>query len=68
MTSRTFYGGIDEIGGNKILLESGDTKIWFDFGQPFNIGCDYYVGWLQPRSSSILRDLFEFNLIPRARG
>jgi hypothetical protein len=34
MTSFTFYGGIDEIGGNKILLGSGGTKIWFDFIQP----------------------------------
>jgi ribonuclease J len=68
MVSLRFYGGVGEIGGNKILLEDGDTKIWLDFGQSFTMGCDYYVGWLQPRSSSILADLFEFNLLPKIAG
>jgi ribonuclease J len=27
MTSLTFYGGVNEIGGNKILLQDKDTKI-----------------------------------------
>ena len=35
MTSLTFYGGVNEIGGNKILLEDRDTKIFLDFGQSF---------------------------------
>ncbi len=35
MTSLTFYGGINEIGGNKILLEDKDTKVFFDFGKGF---------------------------------
>lgn len=29
----TFYGGVNEIGGNKILLEDGDVRVFFDFGQ-----------------------------------
>jgi hypothetical protein len=37
MTSFTFYGGIDEIDGNKMLLGSGGLKIWLVFGQPFNL-------------------------------
>jgi len=32
MTSLTFYGGVNEIGGNKILLEDKDTKIFLGFG------------------------------------
>ena len=32
MTSLTFYGGVNEIGGNKILLEDKGTKIFLDFG------------------------------------
>jgi ribonuclease J len=68
MVSLRFYGGVGEIGGNKILLDDGDTKIWLDFGQSFTMGCDYYVGWLQPRSSSILADLFEFDLLPKLAG
>jgi len=30
--SLTFYGGIGEIRGNKILLEADDTRIFLDFG------------------------------------
>jgi mRNA degradation ribonuclease J1/J2 len=32
MTSLTFYGGVNEIGGNKILLQDKDTKVFLDFG------------------------------------
>ena len=66
MVSLTFYGGVNEIGGNKILLTDGDTKIWLDFGQSFTMGVDYYVNWLQPRSC--LRDYFEFGLLPELEG
>jgi hypothetical protein len=27
-TTLTFYGGVNEIGGNKILLRDGDTKVF----------------------------------------
>ena len=64
----TFYGGVNEIGGNKILLEDKGTRVFLDFGQPFNFGVDYFAGWLQPRSISGLRDYFEFGLLPRIRG
>ena len=35
MTSLIFYGGVNEIGGNKILLEDKDTKVFLDFGNGF---------------------------------
>ena len=35
MTSLTFYGGVNEVGGNKILLEDKDTKVFLDFGMSF---------------------------------
>jgi mRNA degradation ribonuclease J1/J2 len=38
MGSLRFYGGVKEIGGNKIFLEEGDTKVWLDFGQSFSHG------------------------------
>jgi ribonuclease J len=41
MVNLTFYGGVNEIGGNKILLEDNDTRILMDFGMSFN---QYY--WL----------------------
>ena len=35
MVNLIFYGGVGEIGGNKILLEDGDTKVFIDFGKNF---------------------------------
>jgi len=35
MVSVTFYGGVNEIGGNKFLLESENTRIFLDFGKNF---------------------------------
>ena len=35
MTSLTFYGGVNEVGGNKILLQDKDTKIFIDFDKHF---------------------------------
>ena len=68
MTFLQFFGGVGEIGGNKILLEDGDVKIWLDFGQSFKMGMDYFTGWLQPRPQNGLGDYFEFNLLPTVQG
>jgi mRNA degradation ribonuclease J1/J2 len=51
MVRLTFYGGVDEIGGNKILLEDSGTKIFLDFGQSFTFGSEFFTSWLQPRGS-----------------
>jgi ribonuclease J len=68
MVSLSFFGGVDEIGGNKILLEDKDTRIWLDFGQSFNMGNEFFINWLQPRRGNGLRDYFEFGLLPRISG
>ena len=68
MVSIGFFGGVDEIGGNKILLEDGDTRVWLDFGQSFDMGTEYYINWLQPRRGNGLRDFFEFGLLPKISG
>jgi len=41
VTSLTFYGGVNEIWGNKILLEDKDTKVFLDFGMNFGKRWDY---------------------------
>ncbi len=33
--SLTFYGEVNEVGVNKILLQDGDTRVVFDFGVSF---------------------------------
>lgn len=67
--SLTIYGGVDQIGGNKILLEDGDTRVFFDFGEPFGFKDRFFVDWLCPRESRTgLKDYFHFDLMPRIRG
>jgi len=68
MVTLTFYGGVNEIGGNKILLEDKKTRIFLDFGKSFTSGNDFFTGWLSPRNMSGLKDYFEFGLLPKLKG
>ena len=38
----SFYGGVQEIGGNKILLEDDGTKVFLEFGQTRQIEPSYF--------------------------
>src|SRR5437899_304900 len=68
MTNLTFYGGVGEIGGNKVLLEDGDARIWLDMGSTFDFGSEYFVEYLTPRERFGLRDYFALGLLPRLPG
>jgi ribonuclease J len=68
MVTLTFYGGVNEIGGNKILLEDKDAKIFLDFGMSFNQANKYFSEFLQPRKCNGLGDFIEFGLIPDVKG
>jgi ribonuclease J len=65
-TSLAFYGGVNEIGGNKILLKDRDTKILFDFGMSFGMKKKYYSPpFLSPKSEKSLQ---EFGILPKLDG
>ncbi len=69
MVKITLYGGVGQIGGNKILLEDGDTTVFFDFGEPFNMKNKFFTDFLTPREGRFgLRDYFHFDLMPRIQG
>ncbi|MCI4371971.1 MAG: MBL fold metallo-hydrolase [Thermoplasmata archaeon] len=68
MANLTFYGGVAKIGGNKILLEDRDARIWLDMGAPFDLGEEFFVEFLGPRERFGLRDHFALDLMPRIRG
>jgi ribonuclease J len=68
MVSLTFYGGVNEIGGNKILLEDRGTKIFLDFGMSFNQAGKYFSEFLQPRKLNGVDDFIEFGLLPDLKG
>ncbi len=36
-TTLTFYDEVNEIGGNKIPVKDGDTKVFFNLGKSFNM-------------------------------
>jgi len=64
MTSLTFYGGVNEIGGNKILLEDKDTKIFLDFGMSFGQNGMYFDKFMKPRTSMGINDFIQMGLVP----
>ena len=64
----TFFGGVGEIGGNKLLVEDGDTRFFIDFGFSFASEAKYFSGYLCPRSVNGVGDYLEFNLLPRLKG
>jgi len=68
MTSVTFYGGVNEIGGNKILLEDKDTKVFLDFGKGFSSLDKYFEDYLAPRTSNGIIDFITMGLLPDLPG
>jgi ribonuclease J len=64
----TFYGGVKEIGGNKILLEDDRGKLFLDFGYPYKKYHDFYEEYLKPRAGAGLLDLLMMGLLPRLEG
>ncbi|MBN1682672.1 MBL fold metallo-hydrolase [Candidatus Bathyarchaeota archaeon] len=68
MSSLTFYGGVDEIGGNKILLDDKGTRVMLDFGMSFNQSGKYFSEFLQPRKCNCLEDFIAVGLLPKLKG
>jgi len=65
-TTLTFYGGVNEIGGNKILLQDRDVKVFFDFGMSFALKKQYYSPpFLSPKSEKSLKEL---GVLPEIHG
>src|SRR3990172_7380997 len=68
MPTITLYGGAGTIGGNKILLEDGDSRLFFDFGTTFATRDLYFEEYLKPRPGVGLLDLLEMDLLPPLEG
>ena len=66
MARISFYGGQNEIGGNKILLEGEETRMFLDFGSSFKTEGKFFdVPFLQP---SNLNDLLLVGAVPELEG
>ncbi|HXZ30307.1 MAG TPA: MBL fold metallo-hydrolase, partial [Dehalococcoidia bacterium] len=68
MVKLTFYGGVREIGGNKILLEDDKGKLFLDFGYPYSKYRIFYEEYLKPRAGAGLLDLLIMGLLPQLEG
>jgi ribonuclease J len=68
MATLTFYGGVNEIGGNKILLEDGGCSLLLDFGLSFSRQKLFYEEYLLPRGGAGLLDPLTMGLIPPLEG
>lgn len=68
MVSITFYGGVGEVGGNKIFIKDGDTRISLDFGMQMGKANGIWSEFQQPRRLNAIGDLFEFDLLPQVSG
>ncbi len=66
MVKLTFHGGVNEIGGNKILLQDGDSKIFLDFGRSYGRERLFYdEPYLSPREETHLLSL---GILPEIEG
>ena len=65
----TCFGGVGEIGGNKILIEDGAKRLMLDFGMAFGRTGDFFDGvFLTERGGRGLLDSLSLGLIPPLRG
>ena len=66
MMKLKFFGGQNEIGGNKILLDDGQTCLFLDFGQSFGFEGKFFdYPYLSP---SNICDLELISAIPDLNG
>ncbi len=69
MVRLTCFGGVEEIGGNKILLEFGERRVLFDFGKGFGRYGRFFDGvFIKDRVGRGLLDPLSLGLIPPLRG
>src|SRR5208337_3090038 len=64
----TFYGGINEIGGNKILLHTENGSVLLDFGRRMGEYSKFFSEFVQARSKNALRDMLRLGILPNIDG
>ena len=64
----TFFDGVKEIGGTKILLEISKKKFFLDFGMNYKKRNFFFEEYLNPRVANGIGDLYFLGLIPKIKG
>jgi len=68
MLQFTCYGGVNDIGGNKILVKFDQGSIFFDFGLSYSEESLFFEEFLQPRSGCKIHDLLKLGMLPKIDG
>jgi len=68
MTKITCYGGVNDIGGNKLLVKFDKGSIFLDFGLSYSEESQFFEEFLQPRSGCKIHDLLKLGLLPHIDG
>jgi ribonuclease J len=64
-TTLQFFGGINNIGGNKIIIIAGNgNAVFLDFGYDFTINKQFFNSFLKTRKSHILIDGIKIMSLP----
>ncbi len=64
----TCFGGVREIGGNKILIEDSGSSLLLDFGLPMGRASAYLDMFVQLRTHSHLLDAMSLGIAPAVDG
>jgi ribonuclease J len=64
----TPFGGVNEIGGNKMLVEHEQARIMLDFGLSFKQSGLFFSEFLNPRKAVGMDDHLETGLLPWIEG
>jgi ribonuclease J len=62
------YGGVNDIGGNKLLVKFDEGSIFLDFGLSYSEDSQFFEEFLQPRSGCKIHDLLKLGLLPHIDG
>ncbi|MCS7125711.1 MAG: MBL fold metallo-hydrolase [Aigarchaeota archaeon] len=68
MATICLLGGVEEVGGNKILISGRDGSIFIDFGLNLKKKREYDVGHGLERINRILRNYLLIGILPEIRG
>jgi ribonuclease J len=68
MTSLSFHGGVQTVGGNCIIVEEDGHAIMLDCGMNFPEENAFYKDFLKPRETNDMRDLLALGLVPPIAG
>jgi ribonuclease J len=68
MTSLSFHGGVQTVGGNCIIVEEDGHAIMLDCGMNFPEESAFYKDFLKPRETNDMRDLLALGLVPPIAG